>query len=150
MLTRYLDKLHQSRHASEHGTSALPGCWKLAPGRAITLQPGVDALLRIEQGRVWVTLDGPRLGRGHESGDLFLEAGQQLLVHAGQRLVFEPWGEAAEVPVYFVWAPAPVASARTSRWPVALSRLDFSFGFGGFGLAGFQRCLQSQPGPGGH
>lgn len=113
MVTKNFLELHQS-----NGCSSLSGCWKLVPGRAISLQPREPGVLRIAQGQVWATVNGPHEGRGNESGDHFLRAGQALGVSAGQRLVFEPWDAAHETPVYFEWTPGPSAAvtARASRW----------------------------------
>lgn len=109
-------------HQSD-GCSIVSGCWKLMPGRAISLLPRDAGVLRIAQGQVWATVNGPHAGHGNESGDQFLRAGQELAVSAGQRLVFEPWGGAHETPVYFEWMPDPVAVAvRASRWHVAVVR----------------------------
>ena len=33
----------------------LPGTWKLARGRAITLRPTTDGILRVAHGRLWAT-----------------------------------------------------------------------------------------------
>ncbi|NMM14140.1 MAG: DUF2917 domain-containing protein [Rhodoferax sp.] len=86
-----------------HEGCAVSGCATLLPGRAISLRPRQAGLLRIAQGQVWATLDGPHAGHGNESGDFFVKAGQTLAVGAGQRLVFEPWRTAHEAPVYFEW-----------------------------------------------
>jgi len=109
----YLE-LHQS-----HVSPAVSGCWQLMPGRAVSLLPREAGVLRIAHGQVWATVDGPRVGHGNESGDQFLQAGQQLAVGAGQRLVFEPWGGAQESPVYFEWAPeAAAVTVSASCWQV--------------------------------
>lgn len=109
------------------GDRAFPGYWKLAPGQAISLQPREAGLLRIAQGQVWLTLDGPHTGHGNESGDQFLKAGQGLGVRAGQRLVFEPCGKPRETPVYFEWMPgARVSGLR--RWPLILVQSFRTFG----------------------
>lgn len=101
--------------------ATLSGCWKLAPGRAISLQPREAGVLRIAQGQVWATVDGPHPGHGNELGDHFLQSRQQLAVRAGQHLVFEAWSEASEMPVYFDWTPVPASvSANASRWNSAV------------------------------
>lgn len=103
------------------GGPALSGCWKLALGRAISLQPRTAGVLCILQGRVWATFDGPHPGHGNESGDHFLLAGEQLAVRAGQRLVVEPWSKEA---VYFEWRPAPSAmTVHAARWKQAMTHL---------------------------
>lgn len=96
---------------------AVSGRWQLAPGRAISLRPRQAGVLRIAQGRVWATLDGPQQGAGNESGDHFLQRGQRLLVDAGQHLVFEPWSEPGEAPVCFEWTPVTAGgSVPAARW----------------------------------
>lgn len=98
---------------SEPSTRCLPGTWKLAPGRAVTLRPREDGELRVAHGRVWVTFDGPHAGPLNDLGDQVLGAGEQLRVRAGRRVVLEP-ADRAE-PAYFSWefavAAAPVRAA---------------------------------------
>jgi hypothetical protein len=93
-------------------TAALPGTWKLPRGRAITLRPAADGILRIAHGRVWATVDGPHGGTPCEAGDHFLEVGRSMFLRAGQRVVIEAWN--ATGASYFAWDPvlAPAASAR--------------------------------------
>ena len=90
---------------------AVPGFWKLAPGRALSLQPRQPGLLRVAQGQVWATLDAEHQGAGNELGDYFLGAGEHLTVRPGQHVVLEPlaqpqpqaagtWGWA-----WVVWGP---------------------------------------------
>jgi len=45
-------KLHQSQEVG-----AIAGGWQLPPGRALSLYPRGEGLLRITRGRAWVTLD---------------------------------------------------------------------------------------------
>jgi hypothetical protein len=130
---------------------ALPGCWKLGADRAVTLCPREDGILRIAHGRLWVTLDGPRVGSGNDSGDHFLNAGEELVLQRGQRVVMEPWGLEGQAPAYFTWDPvaslvrSPLRAA--SRWqlsvvqPLADLRLALVLGAGAvgrlvFGLVG--------------
>lgn len=62
--------------------------WQLAPGQAITLRAREAHVLRVRQGRLWVTLDATaRWG----SEDQVIGPGEELRVPAGQRLVMEPW-----------------------------------------------------------
>lgn len=115
------NNLLELQHPSRRAT--LSGYWELAPGRAISLHPHEAGVLRIAQGRVWATVDGPHQGRGNELGDHFLHSGQQLRVRPGQHLVFEPWAAASETPVYFEWAPVCSAvAASDSRWQMAVVR----------------------------
>jgi hypothetical protein len=89
--------------------TALPGTWKLARGRAITLRPATNGILRIAHGRVWATIDGPHGGTPTDSGDHMLEVGRSMFVRVGQRVVIEAWNQHGAA--YFAWDPvfAPVA-----------------------------------------
>lgn len=113
MLSPCDPKLQQS-----FGVAGLAGCWKLAPGRVFSLRPRMDGVLRIIQGEAWATLnEGPR-GHGSESGDHFLQAGQQLPVSAGRHLVIESVDKA---PVHFDWTPgAATRRLAGSRWEEAV------------------------------
>jgi hypothetical protein len=100
--------------------AALPGNWKLAPGRAVTLRPATNGILRIARGQVWATLDGPHGGRPDDSGDHVLAVGRSLWVRAGQRVVLEAWDPQGGA--WFGWDPvlAPAPS------PLARRRPDFA------------------------
>lgn len=99
-----------SLHAS--AAPALPGTWKLGAGRAITLQPLQDGVLRVAHGTLWATFDGPHEGIPREMGDHFVEVGDTVRIAAGERVVVEPWGRNS--PAYFTWDPA-TAPARVRR-----------------------------------
>ena len=122
--------------ASSPGT-ALPGTWKLAAGRAITLQPHEAGILRMAHGRMWVTYDGPHGGPLNDLGDHVVGAGESLMLQAGQRLVVEAWS--AKAPAYFTWdplpAPAPSATPRLARvvQPLADLRLALLLAAGAAG-----------------
>ena len=135
-------------------SAALPGTWKLGAGRAITLAPREDAILRVGHGALWVTFEGQYGNSPADSGDHFLTVGQQVTVQAGQRVVLEPMGATRSAPAYFNWEPLPALVApplrATSRWqmavvqPLADLRLAALMGLGAagrlvagvFGLAG--------------
>ena len=87
--------------AAPPAAPALPGSWKLKAGRAVTLRPREASLLRVKQGRVWVTLQ-------REPGDHVLVPGSTLHIAAGDRVVIEPWPVQERQPVYFDWDPSPV------------------------------------------
>ena len=74
--------LHQASPAA-----TLPGTWKLAPGRAVTLRPTTNGILRIAHGQVWATCDGPHGGPPNDTGDHVLAPGLSMFVRAGQRVV---------------------------------------------------------------
>lgn len=84
-------------------TVALPGTWKLVRGRAITLRPATDGIVRVAHGRVWATVDGPHGGSPDDSGDHVLEVGRSMYLKAGQRVVLEAWN--ASGASYFAWDP---------------------------------------------
>ncbi len=135
-------------------SAALTGTWKLGAGRAITLAPREDAVLRVAHGGLWVTFEGQYGNAPADSGDHFLTVGQQVTVQAGQRVVLEPMGTRRSSPAYFNWEPLPALVAQplraTSRWqlavvqPLADLRLAALMGLGAvgrlvagvFGLAG--------------
>src|SRR4051812_29012015 len=95
-----LIQTHQSLSAT-----ALPGTWKLAPGRAITLRPSETGVLRVANGQIWATCDGPHQGPMNDLGDRVISTGGQLPVRAGERLVVEVLD--GQAPAYFSWDPLP-------------------------------------------
>jgi hypothetical protein len=86
---------------SQASSPRLPGTWKLEQGRAVTLRPREDGVLKIAHGRIWLTFDGPHAGPLNDLGDRLLGAGEQVLVPAGARIVMESCDRHA--PVYFTW-----------------------------------------------
>ncbi len=126
-----------SSQTQQSPSGALPGTWKLAAGRAITLQPREAGVLRVAHGRMWVTFDGPHEGPRNDQGDQVLDVGAELHVIAGRRLVVETWS--ANSPAYFSWDPLPVRiPAETPRLapvlqPLADLRLAIEFGAGAAG-----------------
>lgn len=111
---------------------ALPGCWKLTPARAFTLNPDQAGVFRVAQGQIWATLEGPHHGPANDWGDVVLHAGEQLVLTPGQQVVVEPFGDAVNEPAYFCWepsrAPAPSITDRLPRWhdPLARPALDLA------------------------
>ncbi|MBC5764870.1 DUF2917 domain-containing protein [Ramlibacter albus] len=105
-MTAQATTLHQS------AAPALPGTWKLGAGRAITLQPLQDGILRVAHGTLWATFDGPHEGTPRAMGDHFVEVGDTVRIAAGERVVVEPWGRNHSA--YFTWDPI-VAPARLPR-----------------------------------
>lgn len=105
---------HSLPSHSSTNNAVMPGFWELASGRALSLQPRESGVLRIAEGKVWATVDGPHCGAGNQSGDHVLQAGMQLAVQAGQRLVFEPFERTSQQAVLFEWAPdTDLVSSRT-------------------------------------
>jgi len=64
------------------------GAWQLAAGQATSLKAARASVLRVRQGRLWITCDA---GARSSSEDLVLGPGESLAVPAGQRIVMEPW-----------------------------------------------------------
>lgn len=105
----------------------LPGAFRLAPRRALTLCPTHAGLLGVERGRLWATFDGPHAGPLNDMGDKVLAAGDRLVIRPGQRLVIESW--ATDAPAYFSWDPMPSPvvdrTALTAQRP-SLSGLSYA------------------------
>src|SRR6478609_1398259 len=121
----------QTLNQSHQSAAAPAGAWKLAKGKAMTLQPREPGLLRVARGGLWATADGPHRGALNNLGDRFLQAGEQLQLRRGQRLVIEPWDRLG--PAYFTWDPLPEPVARKVRvadlaQPVDDLRLAVTFG----------------------
>lgn len=64
------------------------GAWQLEAGHAMSLKASSASILRVRQGRVWVTRDATAQAG---SEDLVLAPGESLAVAAGERIVMEPW-----------------------------------------------------------
>lgn len=128
------DSFAELQTVSAHSPAA-NGCWRLAAGRAVSLQSREAGDLHIAQGRVWATLDGPHARR---TGDLFLEAGETLHLPAGRRVVIEPSSANGQpATAAFDWVRAPASS--TSHWPAAVAQpasdLRLALGAAGFALS---------------
>ncbi len=105
--------------------SALTGCFKLAAGRAVTIEPRWTGVLRIAHGRVWVTVDTPAKA-ATARGDIFLMPGDSLVLKAGERMVMESWpaispdNSASARSSWFMWDPVAQTAAEGSRWNAAV------------------------------
>ncbi len=101
------------------------GSWKLGADRAMTLHCHQAATLRVTQGRLWATVDGPHQGAPNNLGDVVLNAGERLHLRAGQRLVIESWSgchlDRGAGTAYFTWEPDHMGWA--PRFRDALRRL---------------------------
>lgn len=82
------------------------GYWKLPPEHAITLHPDRAGVLRVAQGQLWATLEGPHHGPANDWGDVVLHGGEQLSLMPGQQVVVEQFGDACNEPAYFSWEPS--------------------------------------------
>ena len=98
MTARSVAQLLQSAPAT-----ALPGTWKLARGRAVTLRPTMDGILRVAHGRVWATVEGPHGITPTDSGDHVLEVGRSMYLRAGESVVIEAWNQRGAS--WFAWDP---------------------------------------------
>ena len=65
------------------------GCFKLMPGRALTLTFKAPALLTIGHGSAWITFANAACDVSARAGDHFLSEGQSLQMRAGQAVVLE-------------------------------------------------------------
>lgn len=63
----------------------------LPAGRAVTLRARQAGVLRIVQGRVWITFDHADRDGRVQAGDHFLGAGEALRLSAGDTVVMESW-----------------------------------------------------------
>lgn len=82
------------------------GAWQLPAGQAATLRATQTSVLRVRQGRVWVTQDATdRWG----SEDIVLAPGESMTVAAGQRIVMEPWDSFGAT---YTWDDAPTPVSR--------------------------------------
>jgi hypothetical protein len=85
----------------------------------MTLRCFDAATLRVTQGRLWATVDGPHHGPTNDQGDLVLNAGERLHLRAGQRVVIESWSgchlERGTGTAYFTWEPDHTGWARRIR-----------------------------------
>ncbi|MBI5275195.1 MAG: DUF2917 domain-containing protein [Burkholderiales bacterium] len=141
-------------HPLMHQSSpTLPGTWKLAPGRAITLQPVEPGTMKVAHGCVWATYDGPHHGALNDLGDHVIGVGDRLFVRAGQRLVIQAWDR--HCPAYFSWDPAP-EPARVRRLSLApvlqpMADLRLALAIGGIAIArlvvGLARVLRDYAAP---
>lgn len=161
MASKFVPNLQQSSFVPDPSKTL---CWQMAPGRALQFQADQAVELRIAQGRVWATLDGPHAGVANDWGDLVLRCGDRFTLQRGQRIVLESWSETASGGgARLVWSPAapPVQAPRAvwaavgsafAAWLAQTGRLVFPRGgrAAGLGHLGAQSRLQCQPGPGSH
>lgn len=93
----------------------LAGSWSLPSSRAVKLGAASGGYLRVARGTVWATLDGPHHGPANDWGDLVLECCASIHLAAGQQVVLESYGRAANEPARFSWEPDAVQSQAMSR-----------------------------------
>lgn len=87
--------------------------WHLGARRTLSLHPKAAGVLRLAQGRAWVTM-GARQGLAGQpdSGDVVLHAGEELAVPAGAHLVMECWPVQPGDAVRFDWLPTGAVMQR--------------------------------------
>lgn len=91
-------------------------CGNLAARQTLSFRPHAAGRLRMTQGRLWLTLDGPHSGSANALGDHVLHAGQSIALMAGQRAVLEAWPVSEGAVSQFEWLTAPtVCEALASR-----------------------------------
>lgn len=115
------------QQSSINAPGNLAGFWSLAPRRTISLQPKAHGVLRIAQGRVWVTTGAFQgLSGQADSGDVVMNAGDELTVSAGTHLVMESWPlhPADDVRFDFSEVARSVAAAPRFRREVACPARD--------------------------
>lgn len=119
-------------------------CWNLAAGQVLSLRPRKAGVLRIREGRAWVTLDERPSGHGPDAGDYFLLAGEQLAVQPGRHLVLESLDEGA---LSFEWLPAAQTASRPQPEPLLhiLGDLYAATRLAGNALLRFLRALAAYP-----
>ena len=86
--TESLSSLSVPARAATVPPAVRRGAWQIAPGEAMSLKARAASILRVRQGRVWITPDATL---ANPSEDLVLAPGESLMVGAGQRIVMEGW-----------------------------------------------------------
>jgi len=91
-------------------------------GRAMTVQARESGVLRVGQGRLWVTFSRADRDRRALAGDHFLGMGESLRLSSGQTVVMESWPEAAGTPACVSWqADAPLRPLAGMRRALGLA-----------------------------
>lgn len=125
--------------------AGLPGHWTLARDRAITLATRQRGCLRVANGALWATLDGPHVqGAANEWGDRFLRSGACIQLEPGQHVVLEAYPEAANEASCFSWEPDVDAAAPAEFWLGRIGRRVRAWGRS----AGAALGQWAEPGPG--
>ncbi|HWI82420.1 DUF2917 domain-containing protein [Ramlibacter sp.] len=100
----------------------LAGTWLVPAGQAVTFRPAQPGHVRVADGALWATFDGPHAGPGNARGDHVLQSGDVVALRAGERLVVESSQRAQ--PARFEWQlaqhdrePAGECGARVIRNP---------------------------------
>jgi hypothetical protein len=83
-----------SSQARSCGASRPAIGYTLPAGQAMTVQARESGVLRVGQGRLWVTFSQADRDPCVPAGDHFLGLGESLRLSAGQTVVMESWPEA--------------------------------------------------------
>jgi len=106
----------------------------LPAGQALTLRARRAGVLRIAQGRVWLTFGPAGRRPGWPADDHVLGAGQALALARGDAVVLEAWhvGEAqgAGAAAAFVWTPAAPLGVRPGWLALAQALQDLGRALG--------------------
>ena len=84
-----------SSQTRSFGSSRPAISYTVQAGHAMTVQARESGVLRIRQGRFWLTFSHAGSNRCAPAGDYFLECGESLQLAAGQTVVIEPCARAA-------------------------------------------------------
>ena len=101
-MNKLIDRLFAPALAASRPT----GPRMLVGGRALRLHARDRSILRVVQGRVWATFDGPHQGAPNDLGDRFLGAGECIELFPGRNLLIEAWGQSRAEPARFSLEPA--------------------------------------------
>ena len=99
-MNKLIDRLFAPALAAPTG-SRQTGLRMLASGRALRLHARDRSVLRVVQGRLWATFDGPHQGAPNDLGDRFLGAGECLELFPGRNLLIEAWDQSVAEPARF-------------------------------------------------
>lgn len=77
-------------------------CFELPASDAMSFMADRPSVLRVTQGRVWVTRDSDR---SRASEDLVLGEGAALQMARGDRVVLESWSAGQPAASWFSWEP---------------------------------------------
>jgi Protein of unknown function (DUF2917) len=122
------------QHPADPAGLGMPARWTLARDRAISLTARQPGCLRVANGAVWATLDGPHVqGAANEWGDQVLRSGACLQLQSGQHVVLETYAVAANESSSLSWEPmaaedAPAASRLVRLWRAVRARLSSAVG----------------------
>jgi hypothetical protein len=98
-----------------------PGYLRLSAGRAVRLRATEPGVLRMAQGRVWVTFDQDAKNKDcGRNGDYFVQRGEGLPLLAGQSVLMESFALGDAASAFFSWEPLapprPVRAPAPARW----------------------------------